>query len=110
MKERKDKFVKPMELNVEKIEAQIKVWAARIQGLAAEADKADREKLDFRFYIDDLKLKLHITQTKIEEFRAAGSGNGNGEALKAGIESARNELEAAIKKADTLIGKRRSPK
>ena len=92
-KSRKDRPVGPMEANVDKMEAQLKRWAAQIDGLAAKAGTPAR--LEYRQSIDDLKAKRAVAQAKVGEFKAAGSEKWEG--FKAGIERAWSDLEVALR-------------
>lgn len=85
----------PMEANVDKMEAQLKLWAAQIDDLAAKTEKTcPRAKIECRQGIDDLKARRAVAQAKVDEFKAAGSGKW--EEFKAGIERAWSDLEVAF--------------
>ena len=86
----------PMKANVDKMEAQLKLWAAQIDGLAAQAEKTcPRAKIECRQGIDDLKARRAVAQAKVDEFKAAGSEKW--EEYKAGIEHAWSDLEVAFR-------------
>ena len=86
----------PMEANVDKMEAQLKLWAAQIDVLAAKVDKTcPWAKIECRQGIDDLKARRAVAQAKVDEFKAAGSGKW--EEYKAGIEHAWSDLEVAFR-------------
>ena len=94
-KGRKGRAAGPIEANVDKMEAQLKQWAARIDGLAAKAEKAGAQaKIEVRLSIDDLKAKRAVAQAKLDEFKTAGSEKWDG--FKAGIERAWGEIETAF--------------
>jgi hypothetical protein len=94
-KNRKDRAIGLMEANVEKMEEQLKRWAAQIDGLAAKAHKAGAQaEIEYRLSIDDLKAKRVIAQLKVDEFKTAGSEKWDG--FKAGIELAWRDIEDAF--------------
>ena len=85
----------PMEANVDKMEAQLKLWTAQIDGLAVKAEKTGAQaRIECRQNIDDLKARRAVAQAKVDEFKAAGSGKW--EEFKAGIERAWSDLEVAF--------------
>jgi hypothetical protein len=89
--------MKKMEAHIGKMETQLKQWGAKLDELVAKAERAGTEaKIDYRKRIDDLKSKHKAAQSKLDELRAGGSEKW--ETLKAGVESAWNELEVAFKK------------
>ena len=86
-----------IEAHIEKMEKQLKHWGAKLDEFLAKADQAGAEaKIEYRKRIDDLKLKHQVAQSKLDEFKAAGSEKW--ETLKTGVESAWNELDVAFKK------------
>ena len=96
-KGRKDRQMgPPLEANVEKMEAQLKLWAERIDGLAAAKTEkfGTKSKIEYQLSIDDLKIKRVMAQTKVDEFKAAGSEKW--EEFKAGIERAWSDLETTL--------------
>lgn len=87
-----------MEAVVEKVGAQLKLWGAKIDGLAARAEKAgSRARFEDLIYVDELKALHVIALSKLEELKTAGETRRTD--LKVGVESARDELETAIKKS-----------
>jgi multidrug resistance efflux pump len=85
------------EAHVGKMETQLKQWGAKLDELVAKADQAGAEaKIEYRKRIDDLRAKQKVARAKLDELKTAGSEKW--ETLKAGVESAWNELEAAFKK------------
>jgi len=93
---RKKRSMGPMEANVDKMEAQLKQWAAQIDVLVEKAGKAGAQAgIEYRLSIDDLKAKRVIAQAKVDEFKAAGSEKWEG--FKAGIERAWSDLEDAFR-------------
>ena len=86
-----------MEAHVGKMETQLRQWGAKLDELVVTAEGAGTEaKADYRKHIDDLKAKHQAAQAKLDELKAAGSEKW--ETLKAGVESAWNELDVAFKK------------
>jgi hypothetical protein len=94
-KGRKDTARGPLEPNVDKMEAQLTVWAAKIDGLSAKAGHAGvRAGIEYRLSIDDLKAKRVLAQAKVDEYKAAGRDKWEGH--QAGIELAWSDLEDAF--------------
>ena len=86
----------PIKVNVEKMEAQLKEWGKKIDELAVKADTAGAQvKADYRKYVDDLKAKRTVAQSKLDELKAAGSEKW--EVFKSGVESAWKDLESTFK-------------
>jgi len=82
--------------NMEKMEAQLKEWDKRIDGLAVRADNAGTQvKADYNKQIDDLKTKRRVAQSKFDELKKAGSEKW--EVLKSGVEGAWKDLESTFK-------------
>jgi hypothetical protein len=95
LKGRKDRSVGLAEANVDKMEAQLKLWIAQIDSLAAKADMAGAKAgIDYRLSLDDLKVKRAVAQSKVDEFKAAGIEKW--EEFRAGIECAWSDLESAF--------------
>jgi chromosome segregation ATPase len=89
--------MKVLKENIEKMEAQLLRWDAKLDELIAKADAVRAEaKSDHRKHIDELKAKQRHAKAKIEEFKASGSEKW--EILKTGVETAWNDLEDAFKK------------
>ena len=95
-KGQKDRHMGPLlEANVEKMEAQLKLWAERIDGLAAKTGKSGaKSQIEYQLRIDDLKIKRVMAQAKVDEFKAAGSEKW--EEFRAGIERAWSDLETTL--------------
>jgi hypothetical protein len=82
--------------DMRKMEAQLKVWDAKIEKLAAKAEEAHgRARIDFQYHVDDLKVRRAVAETRLVELRAAGAEEQEG--VEVGLEIAWNELETAIK-------------
>ena len=85
-----------MEAAAEKMEVQLKLWRLQINKLAAMVQRPGVPAgFDALMYIDELKGLHAIAQSRFDEFRAAGSAGRV--RLKAEMESALNELDAAFK-------------
>jgi histidinol dehydrogenase len=79
------------------MERRLEQFGARLDRLVAKAKEAGAEaRTDYRKRIDDLKAKYRVSQSKLDDLRAAGSERWD--TVKAGVESAWAELEAAFKK------------
>jgi hypothetical protein len=86
-----------------KMEAQLKVWDAKINELAAKADKAQGQaRIDFHYRVDDLKAQCALARARLDDLRAAGDERQ--ESFKVDLELAWNDLEAAIKKLGKNVG------
>jgi hypothetical protein len=82
---------------VSSLEDQLKLWGARLNELAAKADVAGQEaKIDARKRLDDMKVKIKVAQTKLDEAKAGGGDKWD--KFKSGIESSWKELEGAFQK------------
>lgn len=85
------------EAHVGKMEAQLAKYGAKLDQLAVKAEKAGADaKSDYRKRVDELKSKHQAAQLKLGELKAAGSDKW--QTLKAGVQSAWNELDVAFKK------------
>jgi hypothetical protein len=83
--------------NLSKLEAQLKLWGAKLSEVMAKANVAGQQaKIDSRKQLDELKAKLAVAQSKLDEAKAAGSEKW--ETLKQGVEHTWQELEGAFKK------------
>ncbi len=85
-----------VELYVEKMEAQLKRWKARVDELVAKAEgtKADA-KIEYHKRVDDLKAKCQAAQVKLDDLKTA-SGE-KWKVLRSGLERAWDDIEAAFK-------------
>jgi peptidoglycan hydrolase CwlO-like protein len=85
------------EQDLGKLETQLKQWGVKLDEFVAKADRAGTAaRIDNRKRIDELKAKVKVAQAKLDEVKTAGSEKW--ETLKAGVESAWNDLEIAFKK------------
>ena len=80
----------------EKMDAQLRLWGSKIDGLAAKTQVPGfHAGFDALMYVDELKALHAVAKFKFDEYRAAGDA---GRArLKAEAEGACTELDAAIK-------------
>ena len=85
-----------MKAAVEEVEAKLKLWSIKIDDLAARAQVPGAHVgFDALMYIDELKALHAVAKSKFDEFRVTGDA---GRArLKAEMESACTELDAAFK-------------
>ena len=82
----------------QKMEAQLKEWAAKIGELMAKAEKAKAEAtIEYQRQIKELQAKQAVAQEKLEELRKAGEGAW--EDLRAGLETAWDDLRSACNNA-----------
>jgi hypothetical protein len=86
------------EIYQEKWEAQLKQLRAKIDGLAARAEKARAEaKIEYAEGIDALKAKQEEVKKKLKQLKeASGEATKN---LKTGVESALFDLKKAVESA-----------
>jgi chromosome segregation ATPase len=86
---------------LDKIEPQIREWAAKINELKAKAEKGSAEmKIKMTQEIEDLRARKEAAQQKLAEMRAAGAEKW--ESLKTGTEKAVEEWK---KKWESLKSK-----
>lgn len=87
----------PIDKHLSKLEAQLELWAAKVNEIVAKANVAGQQaKIDSRKQLDDLKSKLQVAQSKLDEAKAAGVEKWA--ILKQGVERSWQELESAFKK------------
>jgi hypothetical protein len=83
--------------SVSKLEARLKLWSAKLEEVLAKANVAGQQaKIDSRKQLDELKSKLAVAQSKLDEAKAAGSDKW--ETLKQGVENTWQDLEDTFKK------------
>ena len=83
--------------NVNKLEDQLKLWGAKLSELVAKAEVAGQEnKIEARKHLDDVKAKLAIARSKLDEAKAAGADTWD--KFKAGIESSWKDIEGTFQK------------
>jgi hypothetical protein len=79
-----------------KMEAQLKLWATKIDELAASAQSSNGwTRIDLRQRIDDLKVKRALARAKLDDFQAA-KGDSR-ERLMVGLDRLWIDLEEAFK-------------
>lgn len=83
--------------SIAKMDAQLTLWNAKLGELIAKGKVAGHEAAeDARERLDELKAKLAVAQTKLDEAKAARSRQW--EEFKASIEGAWKQAETAFKK------------
>jgi len=89
--------MKTKKAHVGKIESQLKRWGAKLDELVAKAGEAGAEiKVEYQQHLDDLKAKHSVVQAKLAALKTASGAEW--ETIKAGLDSADHELEAAFQK------------
>lgn len=80
-----------------KREAQLRRWGARLDQIVAKAEKVGIEvNAAKRQHLDEARTKYQAAQSKLNEYKAAGSEKW--ETFKTGLETAWSDLETAFKK------------
>jgi hypothetical protein len=83
--------------NLSKLEAQLELWSAKLTEVAGRARVAgEQAKVDSRKQLDELKSRLEVARSKLDEARAAGAEKW--EIFKDGIEHIWGEIEGTFKK------------
>lgn len=86
-----------LKANVEEMEAQLKLWTVKIDELSATAQKSNEwARIDFRQYIDDLKVKRALVRAKLDKFEATEIENRK--SLRVGLMRVWKELANALEK------------
>ncbi len=86
----------PMEENVSKMDAQLKLWAAQIDVLATKTEKAGAQvETEFRQSIDDLKARHAEAQPMVKKYEETGSEKWEG--FKTDIDRAWGDVEDAFR-------------
>jgi ElaB/YqjD/DUF883 family membrane-anchored ribosome-binding protein len=89
--------MKTVVAHVEKIEAELKQWAVKLDELMAKAGQATAEtKAEYRLQLQDLKAKHRIAQTKLGELKA--SHKDRWDTFTSGVEGAWRDFEVAFQK------------
>lgn len=84
-----------METSVQKMEAQLKLWRSKIDGLAAEIHMAGtRSGFDALMYVDELKVLHAIAQERFDECKSAGKAERAH--LQSALMSSWDELDTAL--------------
>jgi uncharacterized protein YqfA (UPF0365 family) len=85
------------QVQIGKMEQQLKQWGAKLDNLAAKVTTAGaKAKAEERKAVADLRAKQELARAKLDELKAAGGDKWD--TFKAGVEGAYNELEGAFKK------------
>lgn len=83
---------------LERLEAQLKEWKAKIDTLEARISQVSAEKkAEFSGEIEELRKKKAIVNEKLDELEKAGAGLWD--TLKQGVDKAAAELKEALDKA-----------
>ncbi|MBK8482190.1 MAG: hypothetical protein IPL40_13655 [Proteobacteria bacterium] len=83
--------------HIGKMEAQLKHWGSRLDGLVLQSQKAGTEaKDDYRKAVAELKTKHQAAQARLDELRTVGSDKWD--AFKANMDRTWTEFEAAFTK------------
>lgn len=86
-----------VEKNIAKMEAQLKLWNAKLSELIAKSKVTGHEvKADARKRIDELKTAVDAAQARLADVKKAGAGQW--ENLRAAVEAAWKQAETAFKK------------
>jgi nucleotide-binding universal stress UspA family protein len=82
----------------EKIEAQLKEWAAKIEEVKAKVENSKAElKIKYEKQLEDLRAKQEVVQQKLREFKESGEEAWEG--LKTGVEKSLDELKGSLDRA-----------
>jgi len=76
--------------NLSKLEAQLEVWSAKLNEAATKTKNESSKQLD------DLRSKLAVARTKLDEAKAAGSEKW--ETFKDGVERTWKDIEGTFQK------------
>ncbi len=88
----------------ERIEAQLKEWAAKIELLKAKADKAKAElKVKYGEEIEELQKRKEAAQLKLREIKA--SGGETLKELKVGVDRKFKDVKGALDRAASRFKK-----
>lgn len=86
-----------VEKNLSKLEAQLKLWAAKLDEVKAKAtDAGQQAKVDSAKQLDELKARLEGARAKLDEAKAVG--HEKWDTVKQGVEHAWKDLESAFSK------------
>jgi hypothetical protein len=95
---------KRVDENIERLQAQLVEWGAKIDELASKAAKAGAEaRTAYHKGLEDLRVKRSAAQVKLDELKSAGSEKWD--TFRAGIEKTWNDLEVAFKDLTQRSGK-----
>jgi len=83
--------------HVGKMEKLLKEWGVRLDELVSRVDKAGAgAQADYRLGVDDLKAKLQVAKTRIDELKTANIDKW--QTFKSGIDIAWKDLETTFSK------------
>ncbi|MEW6246399.1 MAG: coiled coil domain-containing protein [Nitrospirota bacterium] len=86
----------------DKLEAQIKEWAAKIEVLKSKAEQAEASaKIEYHKQIEAISTKYEAAHTKLRELKEAGEDAW--ESLKTGAEKAWADLKEAVEHATAKL-------
>lgn len=86
-----------LEKTLSKMEDQLKLWGAKLHVLGAKGEVVGESvKIESRKHVDELKAKLAIAQSKLQQAKAAGSDKWD--AFKLEVERYWEELETAFQR------------
>lgn len=81
-----------VEKNMARLEAQLKLWGAKLDEVKAKASAAGQQaKAETSKQLDELKAKLEAARAKLDEAKAAGSSKW--ETFMSGVEQTWKDLE-----------------
>jgi hypothetical protein len=87
---------KSVDKNIERLQAELGVWGAKIDELANKTENAGAAaKADYQKRLQELRAKRSAAQGKLDELKGAGSEKW--EIFKVGIENAWKDVEIAFK-------------
>jgi hypothetical protein len=90
-----------VEKSIERMEAQLKMWDAKLAELMAKGQVASREaRSNSRKRMDQVKSKLEAARARLAEVKKASSTGW--ESLQAGLEKAWNQAEASSSRWESL--------
>lgn len=82
--------------NIERMEAQLVEWGAKIDELAVSTEKAgSKAKADYRRLLQDARAKRRAAKSKLDELK--GAGGDKWETFKVSLEAAWSDFEVAFK-------------
>jgi chromosome segregation ATPase len=86
-----------LDKNLSKLQDQLKLWRAKLDQTMANVNVAGQQaKIDSQKQLDELRSKLVVAESKLEEAKAAGSEKWDN--LKSGLDHTWKELEQTFKK------------
>jgi hypothetical protein len=90
-----ERLMEPLDTNVERMEAQLKRWHAKIDEFAAVVQKSNGwRRIDLLQRIDELKIKRALLRAKLDEWEVAEGHNR--EKVRDSLERIWNDLKEAF--------------